>query len=729
MSAWISAQLLALSPPALAQSVRVEIDCVVREQTSGDPIKGASLRAGVSSVTTDARGRAILSLESPIWPVQISVSADGFADQNLEIASEPDKLLKIWLTAGGTYEVVVEGLKRTADPSRHSVDGEMALETPGTLDDSVRLVQSLPGVTVQREYSPSSGDLSVRGSSPGDSRYYLDGVEIPYLYHFNQYASVFPSTQIEQLELYPSTFSSRYGDAVGAIVEAESRLEPPEAVHGGGHLNFVMAGADLTAPLPKRWWFSASGRRSYQDLAGEGSAQYTVWPTFYDFSLRAEHGDAEDGTGIFALGAGDSYTRAAGELDVLDPLEVNTIPYLDYQQGFQVIGTRRHFSTEHLDGRIVGALVHHQRQGDLSGLGSEHLDTLTLTSRLDTNLRATERWGADLGYEINAHRVGLVVDDAGSLGVRVAEESPALARGVSVDDEMLRLRAALYGTARADEGPVSLMPGLRVAGDSTSSALQLEPRATARWAVSEGTMLKLGGGRYTQRPDSELLFEGTGDPLLPTTRSWQVSAGIEQAFAGRLEVGLDLYRKWLRDPLLSPIDAPPYAVPSGDAWGFELLTRYRLRERFFLWGWLAVQRTTLDESSGVTIPANGDQILSGGIVSSFDVGRFNFGGRYRYASGLPFTPIESSLYDAGNDTWFPLPGATNSDRLPNYHKVDLRAAYTIVMKGWTLSFSAELWMVPRSSAQLYPIWNYNYSEQGFVLGPTFLPLLGARARF
>ena len=242
-------------------------------------------------------------------------------------------------------------------------------------------------------------------------------------------------------------------------------------------------------------------------------------------------------------------------------------------------------------------------------------------------------------------------------------------------------------------------------------------------------MLKAGAGRYAQRPDSELLFEGTGDPDLPTTRSLQLSAGVEQAIAGRLELGLDVYRKWLTDPLLLLPTSPPVAAPSGDAWGVELLTRYRLRERFFLWGWLALQRTTLSPEEDVVVPADGDQLLSGGLVASLDVGRWNFGGRYRYASGLPFTPIEGSLYDAGSDLWFPLPGATNSARLPDYHKIDLRAAYTILLRGATLSLVAELWMVPKSSAQLYPTWNYDYSEQGFVIGPTFLPLLGVRARF
>ena len=32
-------------------------------------------------------------------------------------------------------------------------------------------------------------------------------------------------------------------------------------------------------------------------------------------------------------------------------------------------------------------------------------------------------------------------------------------------------------------------------------------------------------------------------------------------------------------------------------------------------------------------------------------------------------------------------------------------------------------------AQLYPTWNYDYREQGWVVGPSVLPLLSARATF
>jgi len=710
-----------------ASALAADLDVRVRERSDGDPVAGAVVTVATGAATTGDDGRATLRVDDP-GPWTLTVTAAGFSPAASQVV-RPDKPVRVFLVRStADLEVVVEGFKQSADPTRHTVDAEVANETPGTLDDAIRLVQSLPGVTVQREYSPTSGGLSVRGSQPGDSRYYLDGIEIPYLYHFNQYASVFPASQIDNLELFPSTFSARYGDAVGAVVEARSTLDAPEATHGSAHINFVMAGGDVRAPLPRGWWFTASGRRSYQDLAGEQTPQFTVWPRFHDFVLRAEHGDAQDGTGLFAVGAGDSYTRAAGELDVLDPLEATTTPSLAYQEGYQVLGVRRQWVRRHAEGRAVAALVHHKRTGELAQLGREALERLTGSSRYDMALRPEGDFGLDAGYELNASTMSLVVEDAGDQGVRVAEEAPALARGVSVDDGLSRVRGGLYGTAHLTAGTLRFMPGLRIGADTTAAEVQLAPRGAVQWRPGQSTMFKVAGGRYAQRPEDEHLIAGTGDEALPTTASWQISAGWEQAVAGRLEIGVDAYRKWFRHPLLFPIDAPAFAADTGAATGVEVLTRYRLREVFFLWGWLAVQQTTVTTPQGV-FAADGDQLISGGVVASLDVGHVNLGARYRSASGLPFTQLVGSTYDGGRDAWVPRSGPTNGERLPTYHKLDLRAAYTFELRGWSLTMSMELWYVPPSSTQLYPTWNYDYTEQGWVVGPGVLPLLGARAKF
>lgn len=626
------------------------------------------------------------------------------------------------------YEVVVESFKPTAHPSRHVVDAEIAEQTPGALDDAVRLVQALPGVTVQREYTRSQGDLSIRGSSPGDNRYYLDGIEVPYLYHFGQYASVFPTSQLASLELYPSTFGAAYGDAIGGVVEARSDDRRPDALHGGASLNFVMAGADARAPIGPRAWVSVSARRSFLDAIERDNAQYTLWPRFGDGSARVGIDGDGTKTALFAYGAGDAYDRAAGELDLLDPVEQSRTATFAYRRAFEVVGARRVWDGDAVDGDAVAALVHDRRRGALSSGGAEDLRTVYLGARADLNGRPSAGFGWATGLEARLERTSLAVSPGGEDALVVADEAPALARGVAVDDTLHRARLGPYAEARLTTGALRVFPGLRLAIDSAGAPLRAEPRLAARLRVAPQTEVEAAAGRYHQSPDSEHLFPGSGDPGLATASAWQAEVGVEQTIARRLEVQGSVYGKSLRDVLVAPVGATPYTAPRGAAWGAELVTRYRLRERFFLWGWLSSSRSVVDD--GGVRPADGDQPLAGGAVASWDPGRrWTLGLRYRYGSGLPYTPMVGSVYAAADDAWDPIAGGENSARMPAYHKVDANVAHTVPFRRGSLVLSAEIWYVPPIAAALYPTYSYDYREQGWVTGPALLPLLSARARF
>ncbi len=380
------------------------VEIRVGARGSGDPIAGATVTADGTSVTTGSDGRATL----PAGSATVHVEAEGWLPADFTV--DRGAVLRVALQPRpGDLEVVVEAFRPGPDATRQVVDAEMALETPGALEDAVRLVQALPGVAVQREYSPSAGDLAIRGASGPENRYYLDGIQVPYLYHYNQYASVFPASQLSTLELYPSTFGSQYGNAVGGVVESTSALDRPEAVHGSASINFVMAGGDVKAPVGKDLWVSAAGRRSFLDFAGEATAQYPVWPRFWDGSLRAGRGGQDAGSSVFLWGAGDSYTRAAGELDALDPVEQDATARLDWRHGFQVSGADHRWSGDASRGRAVVALVHALREGALTSGGSEDLDDLAIAARVDDHVTTGERTAVDVGLELRPSRTTLAV--------------------------------------------------------------------------------------------------------------------------------------------------------------------------------------------------------------------------------------------------------------------------------------------------------------------------------
>ncbi|HMV65849.1 MAG TPA: TonB-dependent receptor plug domain-containing protein [Myxococcota bacterium] len=714
--------LLLLGLPAAARAATVTVEVHNRGDDSAVPQAEIVLPDGTIALT-DERGR--WTLDAPDGePVTLTIQSPVHLPQTITLTPPLERPLHVWLLAAPVPgEIVVEAFRPRTDTSRHHVDAEQAYETPGTYDDAVRLVQALPGVNVQREFSPSSGEVTVRGSLPGDSRYYYDGIEVPYLYHFNQYASVFPASQLDSLELYPSTFSARYGDATGAIIEATSKAGRPDKVHGNVGINLVTVGADVRAPLPKQWTLSVAARRSFHDLLGRNSTQYPLWPRFYDFSVRADHDADHTSTSVFATGAGDRYDRAVGELDVLDPVDQLRAPALTYGRDYQMLGVRHVWGR----GRIVSAVVHDAQDAEVNVGGSQAVRTLGLPTRLDVTLPRGERFAWELGAELRPDLTWIDVTSAGTFGPLVTREAPAMAwRWDATRDAVPRLRAGAYATLNAAMGPLRLMPGVRVGLDSIGWKPTFEPRLSGRVRLAEQTELRFATGRYQQRPETlQLLYDRT----LPTTDGWQASVGLDQAIAGRLELSLDGYYKAQRDVLFQPFADPIRVWPMSEAWGGELTARYRLRETFFLWGWFAAGRSFVRED-GVATPTAADQPLAGGVVASWNIlPQLNVALRYRAASGLPYTGIDGSVYDATADTWLPRYQSTNGLRFPTYHKIDVHAAYTFRFNRWSLAMALDLWIVPKSSAQLYPTWSYDYSEQGFVIGPTFVPLMGLRASF
>ncbi|HET7505702.1 MAG TPA: Plug domain-containing protein [Kofleriaceae bacterium] len=71
---------------------------------------------------------------------------------------------------------------------------------PGAGNDALRALQSLPGVA----RTPFGlGGLALRGTAPHDTKVYLDGIEVPLLYHFGGIASFVPTGAVDEVTLEP----------------------------------------------------------------------------------------------------------------------------------------------------------------------------------------------------------------------------------------------------------------------------------------------------------------------------------------------------------------------------------------------------------------------------------------------------------------------------------------------------------------------------------------------
>ena len=87
-------------------------------------------------------------------------------------------------------EQQIEEVRVTASPFRKTEESPVSLRTigigeiensPGANRDVSRVIQSFPGVQSTPAFR---NDIIIRGGGPSESRFYLDGVEVPNINHF-----------------------------------------------------------------------------------------------------------------------------------------------------------------------------------------------------------------------------------------------------------------------------------------------------------------------------------------------------------------------------------------------------------------------------------------------------------------------------------------------------------------------------------------------------------------
>ena len=147
--------------------------------------------------------------------------------------------------------------------SRTVISGAEIDKIPGTFGDPLAVVQNFAGVARR---PPFAGLLIIRGSAPEDTRIFVDGAEIPLIYHFGGLRSVMPVGVLDSLEFYPGNFSPMYGRAIGGIIDVQLKKLQPKKIGGYADVSLFDTGVYLEVPLGNKGGVAVAGRRSYIDV-------------------------------------------------------------------------------------------------------------------------------------------------------------------------------------------------------------------------------------------------------------------------------------------------------------------------------------------------------------------------------------------------------------------------------------------------------------------------------
>jgi outer membrane receptor for ferrienterochelin and colicin len=208
-------------------------------------------------------------------------------------------------------------------------------------------------------------------------------------------------------------------------------------------------------------------------------------------------------------------------------------------------------------------------------------------------------------------------------------------------------------------------------------------------------------GTYVQYPELNQSFSRYGRIQLLAERAVQTQLSLEQRLGERTRIRVTAYDRADRDLLFRPLQdarlvnglvyagnvvAPYENSLRGYSRGLQFLAQRRSSNG--VTGWASYSYNAARVREGVTalrFPADFDQKHLVNLFLSYRLRpTVNVSGRWTYGSGFPVR-----AFVEGSNPFF-LSTQRNQLRVPEYHRLDVRANKTFVKKGWHVSLFVEV---------------------------------------
>lgn len=703
----LAVTVLAPAGPAVGQggSEPGTVTGVVRESGTGSPLAGARVTLGGREVLTDVEGRFRIAGMAPGGYV---LAAEQFGYRGRSVADVRVRPARVTVVevelepAAFELGAVVVAPSYFPEPEvepagRFGYGGEEVRRAPGSAGDVSRVLMSLPSLA---KVNDQSNGLIVRGGSPLENAFVVDGIEIPNINHFpTQGASSGPIgllnvDLIRNVELFAGAFPARWGDRLSSVLEVELREGNREESDVQADLSLAGFGGVVEGPLPGgvegSWLVSA--RRSWVDLLVEFfDVGATVAPSYGDYQ------------GKVVVEPASGHTLSALAIWADDHMESD----LEEARENAMLAFGRQDIVQGTTGIAWSALWGDRVRSETS-LSHTLSDYDEASRELATDLpllrnRSTEQWvrlrsetraelptGVRLGVGGELARLSADYDNVYFSHVGPTGDTvPALA----VRDDLIGTRWGAFATAVLPVLPrLTATLGIRADGfDVTEADVTWSPRGSLAYRVGPETVVSASAGVYRQSLPAVLLAQSAGNRALRDPRAVHWVLGFSHLLAPDTRVVVEAYRKdYDRMPMdpaqpgLFPLDelfydygflgAHPDLVDTGEAraQGVEAVLRKKLSGSVYglvSGAWFRVRYRGLDEVWR-------DRVVDNRYVAGVEGGwqasdRWELSARWLLAGGTPYAPLdEAASAEAGRAVVDD--ARINEARYPAYHSLNVR---------------------------------------------------------
>ena len=672
----------------------------VRDQVTQELLVGVTVRVpnGTQGAQTDVEGRFKLTL--PVGTYTLAASYVGYVASekfNIPVTSGNDNQINFELiTENKTLgEVIVRANRATAAVSGivtpnsiQRLTTEEIKTNPGGNFDISRVIQTLPGVG--GSVGGLRNDIIIRGGAPNENVFYLDGIEIPVINHFQTQGGtggpqgILNVSFIEDVTVSSSSFDARYDNALASVFQFKQKEGNPNRFQG----NLRLSGSELAltteGPIGPKTTFLASARRSYLQYFFQ-LLDLPERPSYWDFQAKITH-RFDKKTTLTAIGVGaiDEFRSAVPRNTTPDKeFTLRQIPIVDQWNYTAGLSLKRLINSGFYNVSVSrNAFDNAFDRFEDGKIGVESARALRLRSRetenklrIDVN-QSSGGWrlayGASAQYvqftNAIASKLRNAVRDANGVIVRPEvriQSATELDFGkfgafVQVNRNVLDNRLGISAGVRTD---------LNTFTDTGLTPLEtLSPRLALSYALTDKWNVNASVGRYFKIPINTVLgFRNEVGQFTNRANRYIASnhyvAGVEYLPNPNRRFTVEgFYKEYENYPVsvrngisLANLGADFNAIGNemvtsagrGQTYGVEVFFQQKLVEKIFVVASYTYVRSLFSGVDGVLRPSAWDNrhLFSGLLGRKFKRG-WEMGFRYRFAGGVPYTPFDLAASQA-----------------------------------------------------------------------------------
>jgi hypothetical protein len=613
----------------------------------------------------------------------------------LELARVPTPLDEIVVTAGYS-------LLRDEPITAVQLDREQIMELPHLGDDLYRAVSILPGTSAE----DFSARFNVRGGLHDEILVRLDGLELFEPFHLRDFEGVFNILDpevIAAVDLIPGSFPAEYGDRMSGVLDmTTSRPWEGHTTLGISFSNFWAGGAGTFADDRGRWL--ASARRGYLDLIlsfvgedqGRGDDNEELSPRYWDAFGKVDYDlSPRHSVSLKLLMADDSLTL--DEVDGAEITEAETsygnatlgLSHLAYPSSKTVVETL--LSASRVDDDRWVAWRDYNEHFRL--LDDRRLEVLSLRQKWDVDVAESHFLKA--GFEVRSYEADYDYSNEIEDGNFIDDPRfPPPSRSTRFADQVDGEQYSIWIADRVRVGRrLTTEIGARYDEQTHLDEDQVSPRLNLVYELGRQTVLRAGWGHFYQSERAhELDVEFGETEFHPAQRAEHLNLGFEREWPEGLRLRLDAYRREVEDPrpryetLFNPFSPMPEAAPdvvriAPDrvlADGVEVFLRSRSGRKLDWWLSYGVSSVE-DEIDGRRQYRSIDQTHALTANVNHRVNRkWNLNWVWVFHTGWPTTAVSGEPVQTPEGSYriSYTVGPFYEERLPNYHRLDLRVSRT-----------------------------------------------------